>query len=112
MHVVNTNAFSHRNKSPEKCIQIVEKYKNNNYLESYLQKSFQLSHFVVLVDGLLGVEAEAIIIHTSIRLKTKCNQTYLQTYGYVKSRVSITMVRSTHRCIRGSQALTHKISVQ
>ena len=35
-----------------------------------------------------------------------------QTCGYVKSRVAITLVRATHRCIRGSRVPAHEISVQ
>ena len=69
MRVVNTDAISHRNKSPEKCLQKVEK--KMNYLESCLQKCCNLSPFVVLVDRLLGVEVEATLKHISIRLATK-----------------------------------------
>ena len=44
--------------------------------------------------------------------RVKWKQPYLNTYGYVKSRIAITLVRTTHRCIRGSWLLAHRISVQ
>ena len=46
------------------------------------------------------------------RVTTKCNQPYSSTCGYVKSRVAITLVRATHRCICGYQVPVFKDSVQ
>ena len=76
MRVVNTRALSHRNKSPEKCLQTEEKYKKNNYLESCLQQCLQLSNFFMSVYGLLGVEAEATLKRIARRLATKWKQPY------------------------------------
>ena len=59
MFVVNTDALYHRNKSPEKCLQMSEKDKNKNDLESCLQIICHFSPFFVLVDDLLGMEAWA-----------------------------------------------------
>ena len=70
------------------------------------------SPFVALVDGLLGVEATATLKRITSRLATKWKQPYSKTCGYVKSRVAITLVRTTHRCIRGSRVHAHWISVQ
>ena len=64
------------------------------------------------VDGLLGVEAMATLKRLASCLATKWKQPYLNTCGYVKSRIVITLVRATHRCIRGSRVPTHWISVQ
>ena len=51
--------------------------------------------------GLLGVEAEANLKRIVRRLTQKFKEPYSYTCGYVKSRVAITLVRATHRCIRG-----------
>ena len=64
------------------------------------------------VDGLLGVEAADILKKIASHLPTKWRQPYSRTCGYIKSRVAITLVRATHRCIRGSRVPAHKISVQ
>ena len=62
--------------------------------------------------GLLGVEEMATLKMIASRLATKCRQTYSKTCGYVKSRVAITLVRATHRCLRESRVPAHRISVQ
>ena len=82
------------------------------YLAAYLQQRRKFSPFVASVDGILGVEATATLKRLSIRLSTKWKQPYSKTCGYVKSRIVITLVRATHRCIRGSRIPEHRISVQ
>ena len=70
------------------------------YLEACLQQRRHFSRFVALVDGLLGVDATATLKRLASRLATKWKQSYSKTCGYVKSRIAITLVRSTHRIIR------------
>ena len=81
------------------------------YLEACLQQRRHFSPFVASVDRLLGVEATATLKRTASRLATKWKQSYSKTCEYVKSRVVITLVRATHRCIQGSQVPAHRISV-
>ena len=71
MRVVNNNSFSYQNKSLDKCLQTAEKEKKWNYLEAYLQKRRHFYPFVILIDGLLGMEAEATLNRLSVRLTTK-----------------------------------------
>ena len=112
MRVVNTDAKSHRTKYPERCLQEAERGKKRMYLEAYLQQRRNFSPFVASVDGLLGVEAMATLKMLASCLATKWKQPYSNTCNYVKSRIAITFVRVTHRCIQGSQVPAHRISVQ
>ena len=82
------------------------------YLEACLQQCRHFSPFFASLDGLLGMEATATLKRLVICLSTKWKQSYSETCGYVKSRIVITLVRATHRCIRGSRVLAHRISVQ
>ena len=82
------------------------------YLEACLQKRQHFYPFVASVDGLLGVEATATLKRLAIRLTTKWKKSYSKMCGYVKSRVAITFVRATHRCIRGYRVPAHWISIQ
>ena len=82
------------------------------YLEAYLQKRRQFSPFAASVDRFLGVEATATLKRLASRLATKWRQPYSKTYGYVKSRIAITLVRATHCCIPGYRVTEHQISVQ
>ena len=82
------------------------------YLEACLQQCRHFSPFVASVDGMLGVEATATLKRIASRLATKWWQPYSKTRGYVNSRVAITLVRATHRCLCGSRVPAHRISVQ
>ena len=82
------------------------------YLESCLHQRRHFSPFVASVDGLLGVEATTTLKMLASRLAIEWKQPYSKTCGYIKSRITITLVRATHRCIQGSRVPAHRISVQ
>ena len=82
------------------------------YLEACLQQFWHFYPFIASEEGLLGVEATATLKRLASRLATKWKQSYSKTCGYVKSRIAITLVRATHRCIRVSRVTAHWISVR
>ena len=112
MRFVYTDALTYRTKAPEKCLHEAEKGKKKMYLGVCLQQRRHFSPFVASVDGLLWVGAMATLKRIASFLATKWKHTYSKTCGYVKSRVTITLVRAPHRCIRGSQVPAHWISVR
>ena len=112
MRVVNTDAKSHMTKDLEKCLQEAERGKKRMYLEACLQQCRHFSPFVANVDGLLGVDATATLKILDSRLATKWKQHHSKTCGYVKSRIAITLVRTTHSCIQGSLVPEYWVSVQ
>ena len=112
MRVVNTNAKFHSAKTLEKCLQEAKWAKKKMFLEACLQQRRQFSPFVASVDGALGVEALAALKMIARRLVTKWRQPYSRMCGYVKSRIAITLVQATSRCMRGSRVPAHKIRVQ
>ena len=112
MRVVNTYAKSHSAKTPEKCLQEVERAKKKMYLKACLQQRRHFPPFDASVDGLLGVEETATLKRIASRLTSKWRQPYSRTCGYVKIRIAITLMQATHRCIQGSRVPAHKISVQ
>ena len=81
------------------------------YLETCLQQRRHFFFFVASVDRLLGMEATATLKRLASRLATKWKQSYSKTCGYIKSRIAITLVHATHRCIRGSRVPAHRIIV-
>ena len=112
MCVINTDAKYYWEKTPERCLEEAERGKKKMYLEDFLHQRQHFSPFVASVDGLLRVEATATLRRIASRLASKWKQPYSKTCGYVKSRIAITLVQATHRCIRGSRVPAHKISVQ
>ena len=71
MHVVSTDTKSHSVKTPEKCLQEVERVKKKMYLEACLQKCRHFFLFITSVDRLLCVEAAATLKRISSRLSKK-----------------------------------------
>ena len=112
MRVMKTNSLTHRTKDPARFLNEAERGEKRMYLEACLQQPRHLSPFVFSMNGLLGVEVTATLKRLVSRLATKWKQYYSKTCGYTKSRISITLVRATHHCIRGSWVLAHRMSVQ
>ena len=69
------------------------------YLENFLQQRQHFSPFLASVDGLLGVEATSTLKMLASRPATKWKQSYPKKCKYFKSRIAITLVSATHRCI-------------
>ena len=88
------------------------KGEKNTYIKACLQQLRHFSPFVASVDGMLGVEATATLKRITSRLATKWKQSYSKTCGYVKSRIAINLVRTTHHYMQGSWVTAHRISVQ
>ena len=103
MRVMNTDSKSHLGKQPEKCLHEVGRVNKRMYLEAYLQQCRHFYPFVTLVDGLMCVEATSTLKRIVSSLATKFHKLYLKTYGYVKSRTAVTLLRSMHWYIRGIQ---------
>ena len=98
MSVLNADALTHMKKDPEKCLHKAELGEKKMYLETCLQQRRHFSPFVASVDGMLGVETTDTLKRTASRLSTKWKQSYSKTFGYIKSRIAINLVRATHRC--------------
>ena len=82
------------------------------YLVACVHQRQNFSPFVASVDGHLWVEATATLKRIASRLASKWKQPYSKTCGYVTSRIASTLVRATHRCIKGLRVPAHKISEQ
>ena len=112
MRIMNTDAKSYSAKPPEKFLQETERVNKKMYLEACLQQRRHLYPCFATAYGLVGVETMATLNRISSCLATKWWQPYSRTCRYGNTRIVITLVRATHRCIRGSRVPAHRISVQ
>ena len=103
MRVMNTDAVSYQSKTLEKCMETANREKNRNYLNACLNERIHFTLLVASVDGLLRFKAEATLKCVARHLAQNCKEPYSRTFGYVKSRVVITLVRATHCCIQGGR---------
>ena len=111
MRVVNTDTVSYQSKTLEKCLETAKRETKKQYLNTSIHYWQQFTPFIASVYVLLEVEAEATLERISSRLKQKWKETYSRTCGYMKSRVAITIVWSTHLCIREDRVPASRISV-
>ena len=111
MHVVNTHAVSYQSKTLYKCLDTIEREKKRKYLNACLNKHRNFTYFTTFVYGLLGFEAEAALKRIASRPVQKWQEPYSRTCGCVKSIVSITLVRATHRFIQGAKVTASCMSV-
>ena len=83
-----------------------------NYLEACPWQRCHFAPFIVYVADFLCVKKEDMLKRISRRLVEKWNQTSSRKCGCIKSRVSITLVLSTHCFVRGSWVPTININVK
>ena len=76
MRFMNTDALSYKNKPQDKCLLMEEKEKKRKYLEACLQQSHHFPPFVVLLDGLLVVNTEAMLKCLAGNLDTRWKQPF------------------------------------
>ena len=110
VRVTDLDSPAYRKQVPEKVLASQEKSKKRKYLEKCLQQRRHFTPFVVSTDGMLGREANTTLKRVALKLAAKWQKPYSQVCGFVKSRMSIAIVRATHQCLRGSRIPTAQIS--
>jgi hypothetical protein len=87
-----------------------EKEKKDKYVEHCLARRRHFTPLVFSVDGLRGAEAEAATKRLASRLAAKWKRTYSEVCGFVRSRLALTLVRTTSLCLRGARDPTARAS--
>ena len=108
--VCNTDAKKYLRASPERALERAEREKKRKYLQACLDNRRHFTPLVASVDGLLGVEFEASLKRLAAKVARKWESPYSQVCGYLRARVSISLIRSAHRCLRGSRVPSARIS--
>ena len=103
IRVTDTDASSYRNSDPVKVLKKQERDKKDKYGDACTEAHMHFTPLVFSVDGLEGSEAQAARKRLASRLAAKWNRNYSQVCGFVWSRLSFTLVRSTSRCLRGTR---------
>jgi hypothetical protein len=85
-----------------------EKEKKNKYGDLCIARRRTFTPLVFSIDGLLGKEATAASKRLASSLAAKWKRSYSEICGFVRSRLSIALVRSSSRCLRGDRNPTHR----
>jgi hypothetical protein len=110
VRITDTDAPSYRNRDPVKVLAVQEKEKKDKYLENCLARRRHFTPLVFSVDGLRGVEATAASNRLAAMLSAKWHRSYSEVCGYVRSRLAISLARTTSLCLRGARDPTARAS--
>ena len=101
---------TYKNRPAEKVLEEHEQAKKRKHLQSCVDQRRDFTPFVVSCDGMMGKEADNTLKKLASKLSEKWDRPYSHTCGYLKARMSITVVRATHMCLRGSRIPAKAIS--
>jgi hypothetical protein len=71
-----------------------------------MRRSF--TPLIFSVDGLIGKEAKAASKRLASTLAGKWKRSYSEVCGFVRSRLSIALIRSSSRCLRADRTPTQR----
>ena len=100
VRVTDTDAPSNRSQDPAKILRRQETEKKNRYSAACAARRKHFTPLVFSADGMQGVEAKAASQRLASLLATKWSRSYSEVCGYVRSRLSVALVRSASRCLR------------
>jgi hypothetical protein len=103
VRVTDTDAPSNRNTAPAKVLQRHEAEKKAKYGALCIARRRTFTPLVFSVDGMQGVEATAASRRLASSLASKWKRSYSEVCGFVRSRLSIALVRSASRCLRADR---------
>jgi len=103
VRITDTDAPSNRNQDVQKILLRHENEKKKRYLQPCLDARRHFTPLVFSVDGMMGTEAAAASKRLSSTLSKKWKREYSEVCGFVRSRLSVALVRSMSMCIRGAR---------
>jgi hypothetical protein len=111
IRITDTDAATARSQAPAKILARHEKEKKDKYLASCLERRRHFTPLVFSVDGLRGTEAGTAEKRVSSLLAEKWKRNYSEVCGFVRSRLSIALVRSASLCLRGARDPTARATL-
>ena len=108
VRITDTDAPSQSHLDPHIILQRHEDAKKKKYLDACLEARRQFTPLVFSVDGLMGVECKAATQRLAAALSAKWRRPYSEMCGFVRSRLSLALVRATNLCIRGTRNPTKR----
>jgi hypothetical protein len=103
VRITDTDQPSNRNTDPTKVLLRHEKEKKDKYGAHCIARRRTFTPLVFSVDGLLGKEAKAASKRLASSLAGKWKRSYSEICGFVRSRLSIALIRSSSRCLRANR---------
>ena len=110
VRITDTDSKSQQARDPKKVLASHEQQKKKKYLTACLDQRRHFSPFVVSVDGLFGKEAEKVLQRLAVKISERNGMPYSRVCSFVRTRMSIAVIRAAHVCLRGSRTPTNRMS--
>ena len=110
VRITDTDCATWRDRDPHKVLAHHEKEKKKLYSKACSDRRRHFTPLVFSCDGMVAVEAKAAIKRVASLLSEKWHRPYSETCTYVRSRISISLVRAASHCLRGSRDPTARVS--
>ena len=101
--ISDTDCPTYRGQDPAKVLAGREKAKKSKHLQACLAQRRTFTPLAFSVDGLRGSEANAACKQLAAKLAARWKRPYSHLCGYVRSRLSLALVRSASLCLRGER---------
>ena len=103
VRITDTYAPLNHGRDPKAVLTTHERAKKVKYLEACYERRRHFTPLVYSVDGLAGEEAQAASKRTASLLSRKWKRAYSEMCGYVRSRMALSLVRTTSLMMRGAR---------
>jgi hypothetical protein len=104
VRITNLDSQSNCSREPLSVLQSNETAKRNKYQATCISRRESFHPFVASADGMLAPEATKILQHLAHHIAEKQQRPYSTMMKHLRLRISITLVRAVHHCIRASRA--------
>jgi len=104
VRITDTDARSYQSISSQKVLERAAKVKKAKYNEACLERRRSFMPLVYSVDGLACKEARAFEKRVASLLSSKWERSYSEMAGFVKSRMSLAIIRSNTMLLRGARS--------
>ena len=103
VRIVDTDARTYRDRSPMDVLSAAEGEKKKKYLQACSDRRALFTPLCVSVDGMMGREASVFVKRLAERLSFKWGHKYNSILGWIRTRLTFSILRATILCLRGSR---------
>ena len=103
VRVTNLDAASQATRDAQSVLTGHEKAKKRQYAEACKAQRRVFTPFIMSVDGMVGDDANALLKQLAKLIAEKTTRPVSETTNYVRTRISLAAVRTSHLCLRGAR---------
>ena len=110
--VCNTDAQSYADRSVTAILDTLAKAKKAKHQQACEERRADFTPFIVSTDGVIQREGEHFLKRLASRLSHKWSKSYSHTMHFVRTQLSIAILRATGHCVRGARQKIRPLSFE